>query len=171
MPKGIAKNKEEKSRRMSISKKGQSHPQSIETRGKIRKSHIGFLNPMFGKQFTKEHKEKLSIGQKGAYKNGKRVPVRMVGEKHPMWKGGISADTMYRIRRKEKLAGRVRPEQCEVCGAFGAANRGLCFDHDHKTGKFRGWICGRCNSALGMVKDNTGILLGLVDYLNKSQST
>ena len=87
----------------------------------------------------------------------------MAGEKNPAWKGGHSA----RARRKF-WATRPMPEQCEICGVFGRdLKKGLCFDHDHMTGKFRGWICGRCNIALGMVKDNTEILLTMIEYINK----
>lgn len=65
---------------------------------------------------------------------------------------------------------RPKPEQCEICGIFGKElKKGLCFDHDHKTGEFRGWICGRCNCALGLVKDNTETLLALVEYINKNK--
>jgi hypothetical protein len=40
-------------------------------------------------------------------------------------------------------------------------------DHCHQTGKVRGVLCARCNSALGMVGDNISVLEGLIDYLKK----
>ena len=88
-------------------------------------------------------------------------------ENSTRWKGGLNE---YKKRhkqkykeRREKLAGRKKPKQCEVCGAFGR----ICFDHVHDTGKFRGWICNRCNSALGFVKDSPELLRRLADYLEK----
>lgn len=39
-------------------------------------------------------------------------------------------------------------------------------DHDHASGAIRGVLCSLCNHALGMVGDNAGVLIGLVDYLN-----
>lgn len=36
---------------------------------------------------------------------------------------------------------------CEICGTA-PKTRGLQWDHDHKTGKHRGWLCWRCNRAL-----------------------
>lgn len=36
---------------------------------------------------------------------------------------------------------------CQICGAT-PKSRGLQWDHDHKTGAFRGWLCHRCNRAL-----------------------
>ena len=81
------------------------------------------------------------------------------------FKGGKS------IAYKRKHPPRPKPEQCEICGAFGDETRKrLCYDHDHKTGKFRGWICQRCNTALGMVKDNAETLIALAEYLKKSRS-
>lgn len=41
----------------------------------------------------------------------------------------------------------------------------LCVDHDHKTGKIRGLLCGSCNRALGGLKDDPEILARLIEYL------
>lgn len=38
-------------------------------------------------------------------------------------------------------------------------------DHDHATGKFRGYLCQNCNSGLGKFKDNPITLLKAVEYL------
>lgn len=43
----------------------------------------------------------------------------------------------------------------------------LVVDHNHRTEKIRGLLCNQCNTALGLVKDNTETLLRLVDYLQK----
>ena len=101
----------------------------------MRKSHLGL--PATNGSFKKGHKTNL-------------------GKKNN-WQGGISRQ--YKL----KNASRLKPKQCEVCGAMGR----ICFDHDHKTGKFRGWICIRCNSALGMVKDNAETLIALAEYLKE----
>jgi hypothetical protein len=53
---------------------------------------------------------------------------------------------------------------CEVCGGAGGT-RGICFDHDHATGAFRGWLCGACNTALGAAHDDPAVLLALIAYL------
>jgi hypothetical protein len=71
-----------------------------------------------------------------------------------------------RLLWQEREAGRQRPTQCEVCGGLGG-KKGICFDHDHATGKFRGWICGHCNRALGLLKDNPTTLRALAGYLEK----
>lgn len=94
-------------------------------------------------------------------------------EKRREWeKKNSEYRSQYRRQRllgkKESVAPRKKPEQCEICGAFGKdLKKGLCFDHDHITGKFRGWICGRCNTTLGFIKDSTELLSAMIRYLEK----
>ena len=40
-----------------------------------------------------------------------------------------------------------------------------CLDHNHATGKFRGWICNDCNRIAGISKDNVGLLRIIADYI------
>src|SRR3990167_1958797 len=68
------------------------------------------------------------------------------------------ASWLRQIEKLEKIAGRKRPEACEICQIKGV----MMFDHDHKTGKFRGWICMKCNTVLGKVNDDKKILEALI---------
>lgn len=87
------------------------------------------------------------------------------GNSHWNWKGG--KDTRY----MRKLATRPKPEKCEVC-KLPSINfkKGLCYDHDHTTNKFRGWLCTNCNTALGLVKDNKDTLKSLIKYLEDNEN-
>ena len=40
-------------------------------------------------------------------------------------------------------------------------------DHDHITGKFRGYICDRCNTGLGAIEDNLENIGRMVTYLKE----
>lgn len=81
------------------------------------------------------------------------------GEKHWNWKGGKDTRWLKKISPP-------KPDRCEVCGEPGTANKkGLKLDHDHKTNKFRGWLCNGCNTTLGHVKENPQTLLALIKYL------
>tara|TARA_R110002012_G_scaffold268592_1_gene452559 strand:+ start:48 stop:566 length:519 start_codon:yes stop_codon:yes gene_type:complete len=42
-------------------------------------------------------------------------------------------------------------------------------DHDHVTKKFRGWLCSRCNTALGTLGDNITSLKKVLTYLKKAE--
>jgi hypothetical protein len=55
--------------------------------------------------------------------------------------------------------------KCEVCGSPGDLWTGLHLDHDHKTNKPRGILCGNCNRALGNAMDDIEILKKLIAYL------
>ena len=72
----------------------------------------------------------------------------------------------YAIRQEAKrweIAGRPRADNCDIC----LSDELIVFDHCHKTNKFRGWICDRCNKMLGLVKDSQILLIKLANYLEK----
>ena len=52
--------------------------------------------------------------------------------------------------------------KCAICGA---KKDKLDIDHCHKTNKVRGLLCGSCNRALGLLKDNTDFLNSAIKYL------
>lgn len=117
-----------------------------------------------GKHHSEETKKLLSEKTKLQWKEGRasREMLFRGGEAHQCWKGGISKKE-FRKRLREQKAGKPRPKQCEICNE----ERKIFFDHDHETGKFRGWICDRCNCALGLAKDSSERLLLLAKYLKK----
>ena len=46
-------------------------------------------------------------------------------------------------------------------------NSNWCLDHDHDTGEFRGWLCNKCNSALGWFEDDINHVRRALNYLEK----
>lgn len=75
--------------------------------------------------------------------------------------------TAYCLRRKEEIAGSKKPVKCPICKQTDK----ICFDHDHVTGKFRGWLCHGCNSTLGFAGDSPKILRALALYLERPKSS
>ena len=54
-------------------------------------------------------------------------------------------------------------ESCMICGSL----ERLCIDHCHATNKVRGILCSKCNSGLGMFRDNIEYLAEAIKYLTK----
>lgn len=68
-------------------------------------------------------------------------------------------------QRQVDVAGRPPGERCEICRK--AFTKAPHWDHNHATGKFRGWLCGPCNKALGLFQDLPDNLLAAAEYLLK----
>jgi hypothetical protein len=56
---------------------------------------------------------------------------------------------------------------CDLCDK--PVFRNWQLDHDHNTGKIRGWLCKQCNTGLGNLGDNLESLQKAVDYLKKTE--
>jgi hypothetical protein len=134
---------------MKNNKNGIGHKVSEEAKRKISEANRG-NHYALGTIRSEETRRKIGLTNS--------MKIHLKGNKASNWKGGISHK--YLLMK----ANRKKPEQCEICGSLGK----ICFDHDHKTGEFRGWICLRCNSTLGFVKDNKELLQTMIEYLQKN---
>lgn len=73
----------------------------------------------------------------------------------------ISLDEYNKIFESQK-------GKCFICDLHQALMKyKLCVDHDHKTGKVRGLLCRKCNSALGLFSDSKNKLMRAISYLDK----
>jgi hypothetical protein len=73
-----------------------------------------------------------------------------------------------KARQEAKLveaAGRPRPSICDLCRKN---NGGIVFDHCHRTGQFRGWLCNRCNTAIGLAYESPKVLRAMARYVERS---
>ena len=61
--------------------------------------------------------------------------------------------------------------KCPVCDKMELDGKLLHIDHDHKTGRIRGLLCGPCNRFIGLAKENIHTLHGAVDYLERQSRT
>ena len=129
-------------------------PRTEEIKKKISKSHLG-IKP------SVDTRKKMSERRKGRpHWNKGGVAPWFVGDKNPAWIGGESS---YIIRELKKNAPRPKPNKCEICGL----TKRIYLDHNHETGKFRGWLCINCNLILGHAKDNPELLIKLAEYLKR----
>jgi hypothetical protein len=89
----------------------------------------------------------------------------------------LESSERCRIKKKygitlEQYRDRIAAQdgKCEICKQPPSGKRSkskLHLDHCHQTGKLRGFICGQCNTSLGMAKDSVAILAAMIVYLNK----
>ena len=111
---------------------------------------------------------------------------------NPQRRKQIALDYYYRHKRKNEnwrlLAHyqltleqyeQIEREQggvCAICGKppHDKIKRGIVArlhcDHDHRTGRFRGLLCGNCNRALGMFEDEVACVRAALQYLEAHRS-
>jgi hypothetical protein len=56
------------------------------------------------------------------------------------------------------------PDICKIC----KRKTKLSLDHNHKTGKIRGWICSQCNSIMGFANDDIQRLKNVIQYIREN---
>lgn len=121
------------------------------------------------KRWQKNNRDKINANRRRLRKEGRLTlppserPYDI--EKRKQRYKGYRQSINERYKKEQVIkAGRDRPHECEICGE---AEVRICFDHCHETGLFRGWLCVRCNSTLGLVRDKVNILEKLIEYLKK----
>jgi hypothetical protein len=61
--------------------------------------------------------------------------------------------------------------KCAICSSTETKNKNYSYfavDHCHKTGKIRGLLCDKCNTALGSFQDNIKVLSKAIEYLKQN---
>ena len=59
----------------------------------------------------------------------------------------------------------VQNNKCAICNTDDWGKPSPNIDHCHLTGKVRGLLCSNCNRALGLFKDNEGVLKNAREYI------
>jgi DNA-directed RNA polymerase subunit RPC12/RpoP len=81
-----------------------------------------------------------------------------------------------RVWNRKKLSGFTKEDfetklkeqgyKCAICGTDDPGKTNWHADHDHKTGQKRGVLCHKCNTGLGLLKDDIDILCAAIEYIN-----
>lgn len=58
---------------------------------------------------------------------------------------------------------------CALCAVVLDRGKHTHVDHDHNTGKNRALLCGNCNKALGLMRENPATFRAAADYLEFHQ--
>lgn len=131
------------------------------------------------KKYNKEYFARPEVVARAKVRNAQRRHKRKA---YKQTEAGKRANAKYlakpevRERRKESRL-RLRygmtlgdyrelyKEQGGKCAICGTPKDKFDIDHCHKTDRVRGLLCGACNRALGLMKDNTVFLLKAIKYL------
>jgi Recombination endonuclease VII len=70
-------------------------------------------------------------------------------------------------RRRYKFTIPPAPRRCECCG--GRTRRKLHVDHCHQSNRFRGWLCSKCNTGIGLLGDNLRGVMRAIKYLRRKK--
>lgn len=128
---------------------------------KIQKSLEGKICDKCGKIYkAKNHRQRYCGSLNG--KNGCCWEQRKERNLDSWYKNeyGISFEDFKVLSTKQG-------DVCNICGKKELERRQLLVDHDHKTGKIRGLLCGKCNRGLGHFQDNILLLQSAIEYLQK----
>ena len=92
-----------------------------------------------------------------------KLQARKFRKLHP------GATTIYGRRHRAKKFGVNYPTWwlCDLCDRpISFWDGEICLDHNHTTGKFRGWLCQSCNLGLGYIELLSR--MRVFQYLNRS---
>lgn len=107
-----------------------------------------------------DNREK-SLSQSQAWRKRNPEKAKANSRRHQLLQYGITVEQFDDMARAQ---GGV----CAICKKppAGTANHGvLHVDHDHITNKIRGLLCGPCNRAIGLMRDNPDQLVASAYYL------
>ena len=97
----------------------------------------------------KEYLRKWYLSRKDIYK-----------ERHLQKKWGMTLEDLYNLMDSQN-------HECAICriDLESLGPKRTHIDHCHKTDKIRGILCSNCNMALGLLKDDSELLIKAVKYL------
>ena len=147
------------------------NPQSLSAFSKDKRALDGFQSRCKGcrSHYNKSNSEKAKLQSKKWQKNN---PQRVKGLKLRTFWPNLGANEAL-IEYKKLL--QSQRGLCAICRLPETQRhqhgklRDLAVDHDHKTGKVRGLLCGNCNHGLGRFKDSVYALQRAVEYLGVDQ--
>ena len=138
---------QEKKEELSIKRK-KLYKEDKEYREKVIKQRIEYRN---------KNRERIAERAKEYRKNNEES----IRNQKLIKKFGIGVDEYNLLLESQNY-------KCAICGSKETGSHHTKYfsvDHDHKTGKVRGFLCLHCNTGIGSLLDNPILLSKAIDYL------
>lgn len=109
-------------------------------------------------RYYDSHKDDILSKHKTRY----YTDIDVQRERHRLWRYNRYGKTYDELM--EMLV--AQESKCLICGVeMPPGKDGLNIDHDHASGRVRGFLCRRCNLTLGYMQDNPTLLRAAADYI------
>jgi hypothetical protein len=125
-----------------------------------------------GRKYYYNNKEKYKATRK-IYLSKKENIDRMIAyrKKNKDNRNYILKHVFNMSREEYNSLLKMQHESCAICKRhYSNFKKALAVDHDHKTGKNRGLLCGNCNIILGHLKDIIKVVENLKIYLQEHET-
>ncbi len=114
------------------------------------------------RQWQENNREKLSEYRKRHH--AKRLEDDLESVRREQRQAWLMRQYGLTIGDHESLVA-AHDNRCAICKVQADDGKPLHIDHDHKTGRVRGLLCGHCNRGIGLFRDNPAVLRRAIEYL------
>lgn len=98
-----------------------------------------------------------------------RTPAKRL-EQHLKYKYGVSHAEFLDAWNSQNGVCAICENDLPDLMTYDNRRRGYAIDHNHETGAFRGILCLKCNSLLGMASESVSVLKAAIKYLTERGS-
>ena len=124
----------------------------------------------YQKEWNKRNREKRLETYRKHHKKNREKRLLYAKNKYTT-QGRWVANLKSRFGITEEQYWEMATQQGNVCAICKQAPKGkLHVDHCHVTGKNRNLLCGPCNRAIGLFKENTEFLASAIEYIKKHKT-
>lgn len=115
---------------------------------------------IYAREYRKKYPEKIKEIRRKSYMKHKGKSLERKKRNHRVYtlkQYGLTQEAYNRMLQE-------REGKCDICSKT-ETRRALSVDHRHVDGMVRGLLCGSCNVAIGLFKENPIILKRAAEYL------